>query len=206
MGLSAFKKVAKKKKTTKKKDEKPEVKVSGPLVNAHTKWLEGKKKEKDGKAAIKKNEGLLLPFAMKEHQKACQQVDKYYSSIKLIREDEGGKEHSLTVSFTNKYSEIPCENEESLREIYGEEEYERFFREETKVALSAAALADDSFTDKLVEIVGEENFERYFDVKTYIKPIPEYHESRMRNPELAEKHQQAVDDDLIRCNKPSIKQ
>lgn len=205
MGLSAFKKVAKKKKTTKKKDEKPKIKVTGPLRPAHKKWLEGKSKEKDGKAAIKKNEGLLLPFAMEEHLKACQQVDKYYSSIKLIREDEDGEEHSLTVSFTNKYSEIPCENEESLREIYGDE-YDRFFREETQVALSDAALKDDSFTDKLVEIVGEENFERYFNVKTFIKPIPEYHESRVRNSDLAEMHQRAVDDDLIKCNKPSIKQ
>lgn len=204
MGLSAFKKVAKKSSSKKKKDEAPEFTVSGVLASAHRKWLDGKAKEKDGKATIKKNEGLLLPKAEEEHLKVCQSQDKYYSSIKIVR-DEDGKERKLTVSFTNKYSEIPTDSEDDLREIYGGS-YDTYFKEQTKVALSDKALNDDSFTDRLVEIVGEEEFEKYFEVKNFIKPTSEYHEHRMRHKDLAKMHQRAVDEGLVKCNKPSIKQ
>lgn len=208
MATNIFKKVAKKnkKKKTSNKSSVPEFEIDDDeLKKAHDNWLKGKADSKDAKARISRSEGLLLPIAVEEHQKFCQANEKYVSSVKIVKKEEDSEE-KITCSFTNRYSPIDSDHEDHLREIYGDNDFERYFKERTTVSLTPAAVNDEEFVEKITEFVGQENFDKFFKINIFIEPTKEYHEARMVDPNLAKRHKQAADADLVRCNKPSLKQ
>lgn len=200
--MSIFKQVAAK--TTKaKKSDLPEFTVSDQsLIKEVKKWIIAKSEEKTAKANIERSEALLLNKSVEEHLKTCQNDEKYYASIKAITNEENPDK--IIFTFTNKYSKISTENEAQLKEIYGME-YNKYFKEKTIASLTDKAIEDSEFVSRITQLIGEENFSKYFKAEVYIEPKDEYHENRMINQSLAEKHQQAIDAGLIKCNKPSLR-
>jgi len=218
MAVGIFKKAAKKTAKKPKKNATPEFKIEEPgendqspkaktqraQRNAMLNFTKAKKEEKDAKAKLKKAEAGFLDRVVEEHLKTCQRDSKYYSSIKAVVDDDDHKESKLTIKFANKYSKIASENEDELRSVYGDKYYDRFFEEKTEAKLTNKALNDEEFVKTITEAIGEEKFAEYFDVEQFILPKKTYHEARMIDQELAMKHEEAVDADLVRSNKPSV--
>lgn len=190
-----------------KKDELPEFPLNPEssddkiLIDMAANWSDAKKKKTEAESDITKAESLLIDRATQEHLKGCQDNDKYYSSVKAVLPD--GKKYVF--SFANRYSKIDPSSEDELKTIYGQD-YKNYFKECTEVVLTETAVNDEKFSEELAKLVGEDKFNKYFSSKTFVLPTDNYHEHRMVNPELAQKHAEAVDAGLVKCNKPSIKE
>lgn len=189
----AVKKAAKKK-TTKSKSKTPDV-MRDDLNEAIEKWLEAHKMEKDSKALKAQAEAAMLDDIEDERVKACRTDGEFHSAVKV-----NGK---VTVSVQSRYSPIGTEVEEEIKEIAGEK-YDEFFKEQTSVALTAAALADETLLGRLMEAVGED-FERYFEVKQAIVPTKAFHEQRATSPEVGEVFNKLRDEGLVKPYKASVK-
>lgn len=195
-----FKKLAKTKTKAPKKSDIPEITdVDEDLSKSVREWIAADIKMKDAEASKKMAEAPILDKACEAHGEICLDEKEYHSSIKLLT-----NEGNLLVSFANKYSNVATDNEEELRQIYGDE-YDRYFNEKTTVTLTPAAMEDEKFVAMLSDKLGPEKFARYFNVTEHLEVAKSYHENRMTDKVLAGKHQMAVDAGLIKCNKPSVK-
>lgn len=196
--MSALKRMAKKKKApTKKKNAKPILEDESLHKNIKD-FLGAKKKQKEAKAEISRAEGAIINSAEKARVEHCTRTGKYESSHKVT-----ASTGTVTVKFPNRYSKIPNDDEDALREVY-EDDYDRYFREKTEVTMTEAAMNDEEFIEDMMERLGEETFERYFDVTSHIEPTKAYHEQRVTDASLADKHQEAVDQGLVAPTKPSL--
>ena len=196
--MSALKRMAKKKKApTKKSNSKPVLEDESLHQNIGD-FLDAKKKQKEAKAEISRAEGKIIEAAEKARVEHCTRTGKYESSHKVT-----ASTGTVTVKFPNRYSKIPSEDEGNLREIY-EDDYDRYFREKTTATMTEAAMNDEKFIEDMIEQLGEETFERYFEVTSHIEPTKAYHEQRVTNPGLADKHQEAVDQGLVTPTKPGL--
>lgn len=196
--MSILKKLAKKK-TTKKKNTTPELVLEDEmLIKRQKDWLDAKKREKTAKADLKKNETDLIEAASNARVEHCTRAGKYESSHKVVHDD-----NKITVKFPNRYSKIDCEHEEDLREIY-EDDYNQYFKEKTEAIMTQAAVEDEEFIQTIMDAIGEEKFSRYFNVNSHIEVVKSYHENRVTNKNLAQKHQEAADAGLVSCTKPSL--
>jgi hypothetical protein len=190
--------MAKKKKApTKKSSSKPVLEDESLHKNIDD-FLGAKKKQKEAKAEIARAEGAIISAAEKARVEHCTRTGKYESSHK-VQASTG----TVTVKFPNRYSKIPSGDEESLREIY-DDDYDTYFREKTDVTMTEAAMNDEKFIEDMMEQLGEETFERYFEITSHIEPTKAYHEQRVTNEGLAEKHQEAVDQGLVNPTKPGL--
>lgn len=196
--MSILGKLAKKKKTpTKKTNSKPLLKDNS--LNSNIKdFLNAKKKQKEAKAEIARAEGAIIEAAERARIVHCTRTGKYESSHK-VASDEG----QVTVKFPNRYSKIPTDDEDGLREVF-DDDYDRYFETKTEVTMTDAALNDESFIEEMLEKLGEEKFEEYFDVSAHIAVKKHYHENRVTDSKLAEKHKYAVDQGLVTPTKPGL--
>jgi hypothetical protein len=192
--------MAKKKPASKKKkNATPELElVDDMLVKRQKDWLDAKKREKTAKADLKKAETDLIEAATDARIEHCTREGKYESSHKIVHGED-----KITVKFPNRYSKIDCDKEEDLREIY-EEEYDQYFKEKTTATMTQAAVDDEEFIETIMDAIGEDKFSRYFDVDSHIEVAKSYHENRVTNKALSEKHQSAADAGLVSCTKPSL--
>ena len=189
----ALKKAAKKK-TTKSKSKTPEVQRDD-LNEAVDKWLEASKMEKDAKALKAQAEAAMLEDIEEERIKSCRTDGEFHSAIKV-----NGK---VTVSVQSRYSAIETDSEEEIKEVVGEK-YDEFFKETTSVALTPAALEDETLLGKLMEAVGED-FDRYFKVNQAIVPTRAFHEQRATSKEVGELFDKLQDEGLVKPVKASVK-
>lgn len=196
--MSLLKRMAKKGKSTKKKSAKPQLEAEELHQNIKD-FLDAKKQAKTAKANIARAEGAIIEAAEKARVDNCTRTGKYESSHKV-----SASTGMVTVKFPNRYSKIDPDDEDALKEVYGEADYEKYFHEETEVVMTQAAMDDEKFIEDMMETLGEEKFGRYFDVSTHLAPKKNYHEARVLDPQLAEKHQDAVDQGLVSCTKPSL--
>jgi hypothetical protein len=197
MALGAFKKLAKKTPVKAKKNAHPEFEDDSLSPNIDA-FYQAKKNEKTAKAQARKAEQLILEKATARRGDWCASQGRYESSVKM---EAGGKK--VTVKFPNRYSKIPTDEMDSLAEIYGDDA-SRYFKEKTVVELTNEALNDEEFVNGVMEAIGEEKFGRYFNVSEHLEVAKAYHEDRVTNPKLAEKHQEAVDQGLVKPTKPSV--
>lgn len=199
-----FKAAAKKAVPTKAKDTTPEF-VNDTLRKNIELFLGAKKDEKKAKSQTKLAEPKIIKAAEAERVEVCTKAGRYFSSIKATANgDSGASPLTVTISFANKYSKIPTDREEELREVYGED-YDKFFKEATSATLTPIAMEDETFIEKIMEAIGPENFARYFNVEQTIEVSKTYHELRVMDKELAAKHEIATTKGLVKCNKPAIK-
>jgi len=189
----ALKKAAKKK-TSKSKSKTPDVQRDD-LNDALDKWLEASKMEKDAKALKAQAEAAMLDDIEDERIKACRADGEFHSAVKV-----NGK---VTVSVQSRYSSIDPETEDEIKEIVGDK-YDEFFKEQTAVSLTPAALADEELLGKLMEAVGED-FERYFKVSQSITPTRAFHEQRATSQDVGELYGKLQDEGLVKPYKPSVK-
>lgn len=192
-----FKKAAKATSST-KKGAIPEFQEPA-LGKAISLFLDAKQKEKEAKAQIMLSEATLLPRAAELHRTVCQNSSDYFSSVKLCSDDS-----NVTVSFPNKYSKIPSEKEESLREIFSKD-YDKWFTEKTIASLSDVAMADEEFIKTIIEAIGADKFSLYFKVEQFIIPKDGYHEARSKDKSLGALHDAANKAGLVSPVKSSVK-
>jgi len=197
--MSLLKRMAKKKAPAAKKSSSKPVLVAEELHSNIGDFLEAKKQQKTSKANIARAEGAIIKAAENARIDECSRTGKYESSHKV-----SASTGTVTVKFPNRYSKIDPSDEDDLRAIYGESDYETFFREQTNCAMTQAAMDDEKFIEDMMETLGEEKFARYFEVTSQLAPTKSYHEQRVINKKLAEKHQDAVDQGLVSCTKPSL--
>jgi hypothetical protein len=181
-----------------KKSEKPVYNIED-LHESIAQFLEAYKNKSDAEAQQAAAEALILPQAEMERLKFCQDNGKLESTVKF--QSPAG---DIMISASNAYSKIDPAKEESLRALYGDL-FDTYFSLKSEVELSEAALKDENIIGKLVEAVGQENFDRYFKVKQYIAVNKNYHEARSTSTELQTKHEEAAENDLVKCNKSSVK-
>lgn len=194
-----LKKAANKQPSKKKKDEKPKIETQD-IKSEINDWLGAKKQSKNAIAEMNRIGSTLISRAEQELTKHVRANRKYTSTVKL----DDGEGNTVSVSATNRYSPMSTESEEELREVYGDE-YDKYFAEKTEINLKPEAINNEELLGKLIEAVGEEDFDRFFDVKQSIQTNDRYHEDRIMDPDLADKHQQAVNEGLVSCAKPSVK-
>lgn len=197
MGLGKLKKLAKKTQPAKKRNAHPEFEDESLAANIGA-FYEAKKTEKTAKAQMRKAEQLILEKASKARGQYCQDNGRYESSVKMSADGQ-----KVTVKFPNRYSKISSDDMDAINEIFGDET-ERYFKEKTSVTMTEVAMNDEKFIDEMIETLGEDKFGRYFNVEEHIEVAKSYHESRVIDPKLAEKHQEAVDSGLVRPTKPSV--
>jgi hypothetical protein len=190
--------MAKKAPAAKKKSSKPELEAENLHQNIAD-FLDAKKQAKTAKANVARSEGAIIEAAEKARIDGCTRSGKYESSLKV-----SASTGTVTVKFPNRYSKIDSGDEDALKEVYGEADYERYFGEQTDVTMTQAGQDDEKFIEDMIEALGEEKFGRYFDVTSHIAPKKTYHEQRVLDKQLAAKHQDAVDQGLVACTKPSL--
>ena len=195
--MGIFKKLAKKKTPSKKKNVHPEFadESLGPNIES---FYDAKKNEKTAKARSRKAEQLILEKAESRRGEWCSSQGRYESSVKM---EAGGQK--VTVKFPNRYSKISTDELDALQEIF-EGDTDRYFQEKTTVELTPEALGDEAFVEQIMEALGEEKFGRYFNVEEHLEVSKHYHENRVTDPKLGAKHQEAVDAGLVRPTKPSV--
>jgi hypothetical protein len=194
MGFKDKMKKAAKKKTTKSKSKTPVV-HRDDLDEAIDKWLSGDKKEKEGKAEKAQAESVMLPEAEEERVKACMDEGTHHSGVKL--------NDKVTISVQSRYTKISTDSEDEIREIVGDK-YDEFFKEKSKVELTAAALADEELLDKLAKAVGDD-FDRYFSVSEEIVPTKAFHEQRATSTDVREMFEKLEDEGLVKPYKAAVK-
>lgn len=197
MALGAFKKLAKKKSPTKKKNSHPEFEDESLAPNIES-FYEAKKNEKTAKAKARKAEQLIIEKATEQRGTWCSSQGRYESSVKM---EAGGQK--VTIKFPNRYSKISTDEKDALEEIFGDDT-DRYFQERTTVELTPEAMADEEFVGQIMEALGEEKFGRYFNVEEHLEVSKHYHENRVTDPQLGAKHQEAADAGLVRVTKPSV--
>jgi hypothetical protein len=173
-----------------KKNTKPQVDLPG-LKDAIQKFLDAAKAEKEAIARKKIAEQEIRPLAEDAKAEACQKSGSYDSSVIL-----NGK---VIVTQQNRFKTIATDEEDMLRRIFGDEQYDEFFGQTTKVAFTKDLLDDEEMLTKVLGaiqgVVGEE-FGKFFEVKTYLEPNEAYAKARICNPEVREQAKRAEGEDL----------
>jgi hypothetical protein len=171
---------AKKKKTEKPTIELPDTQKNRDLVE---KWIEGKNDEVSGEAKRKAVEEVLRPLASDERYKLCQEDGVFYSSVNIKI-----GEKVIQFSAPCKYSVIPVEAEEALKEAFGEK-YSQLFQDDVKINISDAGKKRlKELLPKLMEACGgKEQFFTLFEVVPFITVTEEFHRAQMLDKEVAEK-------------------
>ena len=193
---------AKKKKATKSKSKTPVIDLTDENeVEAIAQWLDAKEREKTAKSDKELAQEVLMSSAMAKRREHIQESGSHTRAVKL-----NGK---ITMTCSKRYSDIPTDNEEELREIFGDEEYDKFFVTNTQISFKNPD--DTEVLTKIVEAIGAENFHDVFEIIQTIKPngheqeLPPLVAKRDSDPEVAEKHDQAVDEGLIKPYSPSFR-
>ena len=184
-----------------------------PEVRAAMKtWIEQKHTEATAESIRKMQEDVLRPLAADAREKYC--IDKGYSaSVKVMVKAEKEGEEDLVLQFSApcKYSKIPADTEAKLKEIFGEELYNKYFRLVTNVALTDKAMKEIEQGGNLMERIvtavgGPEAFQQYFEVEQFIEPLESFHMDRVQDKAVATKAKRAIEDKVIKPTTPSFKE
>ncbi len=197
--------------TTKAKNETPTIEIPNTEENteAFSTWVEEKRKEKNAESIRKQQESILRPLAEQARQNYCQVTGTFHSSVKV--KVTNSDLPPLLLVCQNKYSKITPDKQAALEEIFGEQDYEKYFRLHTGITLTEKAMReiekDDKLINKLMEAVGgAERFSEYFEVEQFIEPKDVLHELRTTDEEVAKKAKLAIDDDILKPTTPSFKE
>jgi hypothetical protein len=108
------------------------------------------------------------------HEKRLEDVknNNYWQSCHLEATDGD----LVRCTFTNKFSKVPDEDVEALKELCKKNDlnYEELFKEDENLAMKAGILADKKNVEILHEKLGEELFLEMFEYTTEVKPGEEF--------------------------------
>jgi hypothetical protein len=159
-------------------------------------WKDAKQREKDAKAERELVEEVLRPFGMEARRELIQREQTHHTSIKINGQ--------VTMKVSKSYSEIPLDNQEELEEIFGEDEFERLFMVHTSIEFNEQFVGDPEVLQAVIDAVGADKFHEIFKVVQTVKPKEALVHERDMNPEVAEKHDQAVADGLVKPYRSSF--
>lgn len=162
--------------------------------------------------------------AMKREKDAKREMDDLYVPIAEAAEGErvkisrAGGELETSVRVNNRltyiqahgYTAIPVADSakvEALRAIFGEQLYDAYFKTSNEVKIKADAL-DDAMLDELMSVCAKRGveFTSLFDVKQVVTPAPQLTNDRVMRPEVEALFKQAVEANLIKPKKASLKE
>ena len=179
----------------KKKSATPSVTIEGH-DEAIQDWMQANADMKDAEARKVAAEAKFLDAAEGLRLSECQRDGKYHSSVKL--------NDKILYGVQNRYSKIPNADQEKLEEVFGDKT-EQYFKPQTEIALTAAALNDEKILQKLIAAVGEDNFQTYFEVEQHISPTETFHEARSTNAEIGIKANKLIESGVLKPAKASCK-
>jgi hypothetical protein len=190
---------AKKKPAKKSKSKTPVVDIDDEAVkDAVVKWKDAKQREKDAKTEREMLEEGMRPAAMEARRKHIQDNQEHTSAVKVNCDGE-----VVTMKTSKAYSEISTDNEDELREIFGED-FDRLFGTCTKIEFKAKFATDPEVLQAVIDAVGAERFTEIFDVSQAIKPMDTLIVERDLNADVAAKHDQAQEEGLVKPYKSSF--
>lgn len=191
---------AKKTPEKKSKSKTPIVEVTDKKVAAAiVSWKDAKEREKDANSERKLLEGVMIPYGMGERRDLIQAQKVHMTSIKLKTDDA-----TVTLKTSKVYSAISTDTEDDLREIFGDDDYDRLFTTHTKIAFKDEFATDTEVLSKVIQAIGAERFAEIFDVEQTIKATEVLIVERDMHEEIAEKHDEAVEQGLLKPNKPAF--
>jgi hypothetical protein len=187
---------------TKKKAKKAKPQIAlEDMEEQIAEWRKLKQAEKEAKASRAIIESDILPSIEEAKAQHCQSVGSYDSTVEV--------NGAIAVTQAQKYSAISLEDEELLRKMFGDDEFEKLFNPKTTVSFSDALLADqDKLAEVLAavqEVVDSEEFAKYFKVGYSYAPTETYHKGRITSPEMREKCKRAEAEGIIKPYKPTVK-
>lgn len=156
-----------------KKNNTPTFEVKGKTAKAIKQYVEQKRIADGAKANMDEAKEGIVPEARRLHSEEVERQGKPLANIKLVA---GDLEVQVDVA-KEQYSKININEEEELRERFGDD-YNELFSKEREVKLTKTALEDKNILVKLIKAVGKDNFAKYFDVTDYIKPTSKFHADR----------------------------
>jgi hypothetical protein len=120
-------------------------------------------------------------------------VENAHSNFSKSTNFLGSKTSGVQVTFTDRFSDLPVESEEGLREVLGDK-YGNFFEESRKLELTKT---DDSTIQLLIKKLGEETFLEIFKIKVSIKAKDDLDRKQFDLPESVRSQ--------LKQAKPSVK-
>ena len=214
-------KQAKKTPAKKKKEELPVLRLEDTEKNrtAIDNFIKHKQEEKSACNKKKKEEEKLLAQVIKSREEYCL-VNKFQKSVKIQvgddvaakGDDPGRKSEMITAAFQSKWSAIKTEDQEDLEKLYGDK-YGDCFKMVTTIKLQDKAMEDvercavegkKGPLDKIMKAIGPEQFAEIFEVTQEIKPTESLAEKRVTDKEINKITNKAIDDELLKPQKPSF--
>ena len=210
-GAAAFGNAAKKTGKKASKTGAPVVQIEDENVaQLIGQWQDSKKREKQAVADRGVVEAALIPVCKEARRDYIRSVGSNVTSIKV------NGQLTFTVKEKACYSKIPAftqdptdpeelvDNSEELRGVFGDE-YDRLFFVRTSIKLTEAAAGDSAILDKLAEAFGADRIAEIFLVEQTIEPSPALIAERDLNLNTSKMHDRAIQDGLLKQQKPSFK-
>ena len=164
-------------------------------------FVRAKEQEKTAKANICKASEDIVPVAEKFHEAESISRGDVPASVKLQVKDGA----SVTVDVAKQqYSKIPIDQEEELRDLFGED-FDNYFEKVRTVQLSAKAIKDVDIMTKLIKAVGKERFHEFFEVVSSFKPKPAFHVARFIGKEDKQKARSLINEGKVVPFNPAVK-
>jgi hypothetical protein len=216
-GLDLASMVGGKKKAGSKKPSKPQVQIDlaidqgtdadgNPVETLLTDlYLAAIKKKKAGESEMADAFGELAPELEAERVKISRSTGKYTESLSV--------NHRLVYTVAHKYCGIDSDNAAELAEVFGAEDFKKYFRLDQQTSLNMAALeSDPEFLKGLFElIVGHlneagKNPADVVEVKQVLKPTEALTQDRVMDPAIEAKFTSAQDQGLVTPAKAVLKE
>jgi hypothetical protein len=216
-GLDLAAMVGGKKKAGSKKPSKPQVQIDlaieqgtdadgNPVETLLTDlYLGAMAKKKEGESEMADAFGELAPELEAERVKISRSTGKYTESLSV--------NHRLVYTVAHKYCGIDSDNASELADIFGAEDFKKYFKLDQATSLNMAALeSDPEFLKGLFEVIvghlaeNGRNPADIVEVKQVLKPTEELTRDRVMDVAVAEKFQNAQDQGLVTPAKAVLKE
>jgi hypothetical protein len=156
---------------TKKKSTVPEL---GGYAHLADKVAEAKVNLQDATAVFGSLEGELITHIRQEYEQAAESGD-FSKSFNVL----GASSDGVQVTFTDRFSAIPGDMEDTLQKSVTGDQYKTLFEEKRVLTL---AKTDDDTIKMLVEKLGEKTFSDIFKINVSIAPKKDMDRNQFKLP------------------------
>lgn len=184
----------------KKRGKKEKPRLTDPELAADiAEFLENKRLEDTAKALKTAAQDRIVARARPFLLEQCAAAGALLSSVDVTA---GGD--VLTMTHQNRYSEIPAERVEAVREAFGPDA-ERFLNSSLKVSLTPGAANDEAVLETLLKKLGPDFVKRHFVIEQPVAPTAAFHEAFYTRAEVRKAAEPFVAEQTIKQATPSLK-
>lgn len=180
-------------KESKSKSKVPALTVSAEIKTKATKIREVKEELNSLESMYEILSTELIETISPLRENLCKQG--YVSSVRV----PDAKGLSLGISWADKYSKIPAENEKALRSIAGDR-FDEYFM--TEMVITVKDISEEGLTE-IIKSIGPERFSQFFAVEKTFKPNTRFTQKQFTAFNLDQRRQ--LSQAGVRQYKPSIK-